>query len=145
MAKRKKTRSKTRRRSRRSVGAIGKGFFMDALGLVAGAAAARVITGSDRILPNLDPKIKSAGVIAIGAFFPKVLKGSLGKSIGDGMVAAGGLGLLQATNVLGQIDDIMSIPVNVVSGSDQGMNVIAGQSDYSTDRLSVLAGDEDFF
>lgn len=145
MAKRKKARSKTRRRSRRSVGAIGKGFAMDALGLVAGAAAARIITGSDRILPNLDPKIKSAGVIAIGAFFPKVLKGSLGKSIGDGMIAAGGLGLLQATNVLGQIDDMMSIPVNVVSGNDEGINVIAGATNYSTDRLSVLAGDEDFF
>lgn len=146
MAKRKKTRSKTRRRSRRSVGAIGKGFAMDALGLVAGAAAARVITGSDRIFPNLDPKIKSAGVIAIGAFFPKVLKGSLGKSIGDGMIAAGGLGLLQATNVLGAIDDMMQIPVNVVTGNDQdGISVIAGASNYSADRLSVLAGDEDFF
>lgn len=146
MAKRKKTRSKTRRRSRRSVGAIGKGFAMDALGLIAGAAAARVLTGSPRILPNLDPKLKSAGVIAVGAFFPKLVKGDLGKAIGSGMIAAGGLGLLQATNVLGAIDDAMQIPVTVMAGDgEDGISVIAGQSSYAEDRLSVLAGDDDTF
>jgi hypothetical protein len=122
------------------MGAIGKGFFMDAAGLVVGAAAARVLTSSGKILPNLDPKIKSAGVIAIGAFFPKLLKGSFGKSIGDGMVAAGGLGLLQATNVLGAIDQAMEIPVSVMAGDD--LSVISG---YSQDNLSVIAGmDEEY-
>ena len=99
MARRKRKAAPRRRRSGRKMGAIGKGFIMDAAGLVVGAAAARVLTSSPKILPNLDAKIKSAGVIAIGAFFPKLIKGALGKSIGDGMVAAGGLGLLQATNV----------------------------------------------
>jgi hypothetical protein len=122
------------------MGAIGKGFFMDAAGLVVGAAAARVLTSSGKILPNLDPKIKSAGVIAIGAFFPKLLKGSFGKSIGDGMVAAGGLGLLQATNVLGAMDEAMQIPVSVMAGDD--LSVISG---YSQDNLSVIAGmDEEY-
>jgi hypothetical protein len=122
------------------MGAIGKGFFMDAAGLVVGAAAARVLTSSGKILPNLDPKLKSAGVIAIGAFFPKLLKGSFGKSIGDGMVAAGGLGLLQATNVLGAIDQAMEIPVSVMAGDD--LSVISG---YSQDNLSVIAGmDEEY-
>jgi hypothetical protein len=120
------------------MGAIGKGFFMDAAGLVVGAAAARVLTSSGKILPNLDPKLKSAGVIAIGAFFPKLLKGSFGKSIGDGMVAAGGLGLLQATNVLGAIDQAMEIPVSVMAGDD--LSVISG---YSQDNLSVIAGMEE--
>lgn len=145
MAKRKKTRSKTGRRSRRKVGAIGKSFVMDTLGLVAGAAAARILTGSPRILPNLDPKLKSAGVIAVGAFFPRLVRGPLGKAVGDGMIAAGGLGLLQATNVLGAIDDAMQIPVTVMAGQiDDGISVIAG-SNYSEDRLSVLAGDDDTF
>lgn len=144
MAKRKKTRAKTRRRSRR-VGAIGKGVIMDAVGLLAGAAAARVLTSSPKILPNLDPKLKSAAVIGVGVFFPKFMKGSLGKAIGDGMIAAGGLGLLQATNVLGAINDVMQIPVNVVTGTDDGISVIAGASNYSADRLSVLAGDDDTF
>lgn len=139
MARRKKRSAPSRRRrSGRKMGAIGKGFFMDAAGLVVGAAAARVLTSSGKILPNLDPKLKSAGVIAIGAFFPKLLKGSFGKSIGDGMVAAGGLGLLQATNVLGAIDQAMEIPVSVMAGDD--LSVISG---YSQDNLSVIAGMEE--
>jgi hypothetical protein len=122
------------------MGAIGKSFIMDAAGLVAGAAAARVLTSSGKILPNLDAKIKSAAVVAIGAFFPKFVKGSLGKSIGDGMVAAGGLGLLQATNILGAIDNAMEIPVSVMAGDD--LSVIAG---YTPDNLSVIAGmDEEY-
>lgn len=140
MARRKKSRKVSRRRSRR-VGAIGKGFFMDALGLIAGAAAGRVLTSSGKILPNLDPRIKSAGVVAIGAFFPTILKGDLGKSIGSGMVATGGLGLLQATNVLGAVDDMLEIPVSVMAGDD--LSVISG---YGQDDISVVAGmDEEYF
>lgn len=139
MARRKRRSAPRRKRSRR-MGAIGKGFIMDAAGLVVGAAAARVLTSSPKILPNLDAKIKSAGVIAIGAFFPKLIKGAFGKSVGDGMVAAGGLGLLQATNVLGAIDQAMEIPVSVMAGDD--LSVIAG---YQPDNLSVIAGmDEEY-
>ncbi len=140
MARRKKRSAPSRRRKSRRMGAIGKSFIMDAAGLVAGAAAARVLTSSGKILPNLDAKIKSAAVVAIGAFFPKFVKGSLGKSIGDGMVAAGGLGLLQATNILGAIDNAMEIPVSVMAGDD--LSVIAG---YTPDNLSVIAGmDEEY-
>ena len=119
------------------MGAIGKSFLMDAAGLVAGAVGARILTSSPKILPNLDPKIKSAGVIALGVFFPKFVKGSLGKSIGDGMVAAGGLGLLQATNVLGAIDQSMDIPVSVMAGNE--LSVMAGDG-YAQDNLSVISG-----
>lgn len=140
MAKRKRRSAPSRRRKSRRMGAIGKSFIMDAAGLVAGAAAARVLTSSGKILPNLDAKLKSAGVIALGAFFPKLLKGSFGKSIGDGMVAAGGLGLLQSTGVLGAIDNAMEIPVSVMAGDD--LSVIAG---YTPDNLSVIAGmDEEY-
>jgi len=139
MARRKRRSAPRRKRSSR-MGAIGKGFIMDAAGLVVGAAAARVLTSSPKILPNLDPKIKSAAVIAVGAFFPKLIKGAFGKSVGDGMVAAGGLGLLQATNVLGAIDQAMEIPVSVMAGDD--LSVIAG---YQPDNLSVIAGmDEEY-
>jgi hypothetical protein len=120
------------------MGAMGKSFVMDAAGLIIGSAAARVLTSSPKILPNLDPKIKSVGVLVLGAFFPKLLKGGLGKSIGDGMIAAGGLGLLQATNVLGAIDNAMEIPVSVMAGDD--LSVMAG---YSPDNLSVIAGMEE--
>lgn len=140
MAKRKKRSAPSRRRKSRRMGAIGKSFVMDAAGLVAGAAIARVLTSSGKILPNIDAKIKSAAVVAIGAFFPKLVKGAIGKSIGDGMVAAGGLGLLQSTGVLGQIDDAMEIPVSVMAGDD--LSVISG---YGQDNLSVIAGmDEEY-
>ena len=140
MARRKKRSAPSRRRKSRRMGAMGKSFLMDAAGLVAGAAAARILTSSGKILPNLDAKIKSAGVIAIGAFLPKFVKGSFGKSIGDGMIAAGGIGLLQATNVLGAIDQAMEIPVSVMAGDD--LSVIAG---YGQDNLSVIAGmDEEY-
>lgn len=140
MARRKKRSAPSRRRKSRKMGAMGKSFLMDAAGLVAGAAAARILTSSGKILPNLDAKIKSAGVIALGAFLPKFVKGSFGKSIGDGMIAAGGIGLLQATNVLGAIDQAMEIPVSVMAGDD--LSVIAG---YQPDNLSVIAGmDEEY-
>jgi ethanolamine utilization microcompartment shell protein EutL len=122
------------------MGAFGKSFIMDAAGLIAGAAVARVLTSSGKILPNIDAKIKSAAVVAIGAFFPKLIKGSFGQSVGNGMIAAGGLGLLQATNVLGAMDDAMEIPVSVMAGDD--LSVIAG---YGQDNLSVIAGmDEEY-
>ena len=142
MARRRKRAKASRRRRSRKMGAIGKSFFMDAAGLVIGAAAARVLTSSQKILPKIDAKIKSAGVIAIGAFFPSIVKGAFGKSIGDGMVAAGGLGLLQATEILGAIDNAMEITVSVMAGDD--LSVIAGNG-YGQDNLSVLAGmDEDY-
>ena len=138
MARRKKKAAPRRRRSGRKMGALGKSFLMDAAGLVAGAVGARILTSSPKILPNLDPKIKSAGVVALGVFFPKLVKGSIGKSIGDGMIAAGGLGLLQATNILGAIEQSMDMPVSVMAGDD--LSVIAG---YSPDNLSVIAGMEE--
>jgi len=137
MRRRKKKAAPRRRRSSRKMGAIGKSFLMDAVGLVAGAAAARVLTSSSKILPDLDPKIKAGAVIAIGAFFPKLVKGSIGANMGAGMVAAGGLGLLQATNVLGQIDAALEIPATVYAGSDN-ISVISG----NPDAISVVAGDD---
>jgi len=140
MARRKKRSAPSRRRKSRKMGAMDKSFFMDALGLVAGAAAARVLTSSGKILPNIDAKIKSAAVIAIGAYFPKLVQGSVGVAIGNGMIASGGLGLLQSTGVLGQIDNAMQIPVSVMAGDD--LSVISG---YSEDNLSVIAGmDEEY-
>ena len=140
MRRRKKRSAPSRRRRSSKMGAIGKSFIMDAAGLVAGAYAARILTSSGKILPNLDPKIKSAAVIAVGTFFPKLVKGSLGKAIGDGMIAAGGLGLLQSTGLVGAMDQAMEIPVSVMAGDD--LSVIAG---YSEDNLSVIAGmDEEY-
>jgi hypothetical protein len=116
----------------------GKGYgIMDAVGLVGGAAVARLLTTTDKVefLAKLDPKIKNAGVVAFGYFFPKLVKQPIGKSIGAGMIAAGGLGLLQSTGVIGAMDEFLSEPVSVMAGDD--LSVIAG---YSNDNISVIAG-----
>lgn len=140
MSYKKRKSKKTVTKRRRRMGATGgKGYgIMDAVGLVGGAAVARLLTTTDKVafLANLDPKIKNAGVVAIGYFFPKLVKQPIGKSIGAGMIAAGGLGLLQSTGVIGQMDDFLSVPVSVMAGDD--LSVIAG---YSSDDLSVIAGD----
>lgn len=102
MAKRRKKSS--RRRSRRVSGV--QSTFTDILAVAAGAAAGRIV--SQKLFPNLDPRIKSAGVIALGAFaMPKLIKGGFGQSLGMGMTAAGSLGLLQETGVIGAIDDAL--------------------------------------
>lgn len=135
MRKRKKRAAPVRRRRSSKMGALGSSFLMDAAGLIAGAGVARILTSSGKILPGIDAKIKSAAVVVIGAFFPKFVKGSFGQSVGSGMVAAGGLGLLQSTGVLGQIDASMQIPVSVMAGDD--LSVISG---YGEDNLAVMAG-----
>ena len=117
----------------------GKGYgIMEAVGLVGGAAVARLLTTTSKIqfLATLDPKIKNASVVAIGYFFPKLVKQPIGKAIGAGMIAAGGLGLLQSTGAIGQMDDMLELPINVMAGDD--LSVIAG---YSEDNMSVIAGD----
>jgi hypothetical protein len=144
--KRKKSKSKktnTTRRRRRMGATGGSVQIMEAVGLIGGAAIARVLTTTDKIafLSNIDAKFKNAGVVAIGYFFPKLVKSPIGKSIGAGMITAGGLGLLQSTGVIGQMDEFMSIPISVMAGDD--LSVIAG---YSEDNMSVIAGmdEEDY-
>jgi len=145
MARRKKRSTRKKSYSRRSkMGAMGGGI-MNALGLVAGAAAGRIV--ATKLLPNMDSKIKNAGVIALGALvFPKLIKGGLGSSIGAGMVAAGGLGVLQDFNVIGAIEDTLSIPLTV-GEVPENISLIAGDDDvlsgYGEDDLSVLAGMEE--
>jgi hypothetical protein len=142
--KRKKSKSKKNNtKRRRRMGATGGIQVMEAVGLVGGAAIARLLTTTDKIafLKTIDPKIKNAGVCAIGYFFPKLVKSPIGKSIGAGMITAGGLGLLQSTGVIGQMDEFMEVPVSVMAGDD--LSVIAG---YSEDNMSVIAGmDEEEF
>jgi hypothetical protein len=125
---------------RRRIGATGgKGFgIMEAVGLVGGAAVARLLSTTDKIpgLDKLDAKAKNAGILAVGYFFPKLVKAPIGKAIGAGMIAAGGLGLFQSFGVIGAMEDTLSIPVNVMAGDD--LSVIAG---YNDDNLRVIAGD----
>jgi hypothetical protein len=118
-------------------------MLTQAVGLVGGAVAARILTNSSKILPQLDSKIKDVAVIGLGLYFPKLVKGPIGASVGAGMVAMGGLALVQSTGAVGAIDEM--IPASFMAGDD--LSVIAGSDlsvisgDYSQDNLSVIAGD----
>ena len=139
MARRRK--STKRRSSRRRMGAVGKANIQAALGIIAGAVIGKKVAG---FIPVGDERIKNAAVLGIGLAFPMILKGDLGKAIGNGMIAAGGAGLVGGLiPALGQMDDTMTFPVTVGEIPDN-ISVIAGDdSVMAGDDLSVLAGMED--
>lgn len=136
MARRRKT-HKRRRHSRR-MGAIGKAGIGQALGIVAGAVIGKKVAG---MLPIGDERIKNAAVLAIGVFFPNLVKGDIGKALGNGMIAAGGAGLVgNIVPALGATDT-MEFPVTVGEVPDN-ISVIAGDEVMAGDDLAVLAGYE---
>jgi hypothetical protein len=140
MAKRKKKAALGRRRLGRKMGAMGGGLN-NVLGIVAGAAIGRIV--ANKLLPNVDTKIKNAGVALLGAYgMPKIIKGSFGASIGAGMVAAGGIGLLSDFGVVGAIEDTLSLPLTVGQVED-GISVIAGDDSVMAGDMSVIAGIEE--
>ena len=140
MARRRKS---TRRRStrRHRMGAIGKAGIGQALGIVAGAVIGKKVAG---MLPIGDERIKNAAVLAIGVVFPNIVKGDIGKALGNGMIAAGGAGLVgNIVPALGAMDDTMTFPVTVGEVPDN-ISVIAGDDTVMAgDNLSVLAGYEE--
>jgi len=140
MARRKKRKATSRRRSRR-MGAA-KGQIMDIVTLAAGAAAGTIV--ASKLFPNIDEKIKNAAVIGIGAFLmPKVLKGATGQNIGNGMIAAGSIGLLQNLKVLGAVSDMLEIPV-MVGAVDNNISLISGTDGVMAgDDLAVMAGSDE--
>jgi len=139
MRRKKQSKKRSVRRRRSSMGEA-SGAVMNAVGIVAGAAIGRIV--ANKLLPNLDSKLKNAGVIVIGAIaMPKLVKGALGSSIGAGMVAAGGIGLLSDFQVIGAIEDTLSLPLTV-GAVDENLSVIAGDGVMAGD-VSVIAGMED--
>lgn len=143
MAKKKRSKSRTRRRR---IGAVGKNNLMSAVGIIAGAVAARLVV--KKVLPNMDERIKNAGVVAIGALvLPRFIKSDMGKAIGNGMIAAGGVGLVGSfLPAIGAAEDTIEFPMTVGEVEDS-LSVIAGGDDVMAgngeDNLSVLAGMEE--
>lgn len=131
MAKRKKTKAPSRRRSRR-IGATGSDMLMTVAGIAAGSLASRFLTNS--IGTKVSPTIANAGKIVAGAYLlPKVAKGSaLVKGIGYGMVADGAQNLLVGMGVIRGIDD-MVMPISgyneSIAGLEDGIAGIAEQND----------------
>lgn len=141
--KRKSSRARTRRRR---IGAVGKGNLMSAAGIIAGAVAARMIV--KKVLSNMDERIKNAAVVAIGALVvPRFIKSDMGKALGNGMIAAGGVGLVGSfIPAIGATGDTIEFPMTVGEIEDS-LSVIAGGEDVMAgageDSLSVLAGMEE--
>tara|TARA_R110000868_G_scaffold258476_1_gene515993 strand:+ start:734 stop:1183 length:450 start_codon:yes stop_codon:yes gene_type:complete len=145
MARKRKSHKRTHRRSRRMSG-IGKTDIMSILAITAGAAAGRIVT--QKVMPNMNSTLKSAGVLALGAFIlPKFIKGKFGSALGTGMVAAGGMGILQGTGLIGAIEDSIDSAVDSISGfQDIGAIQDVGyinQDDSMESDESMGAMDED--
>lgn len=139
MARRKKQSRKSSPRRRRSgMGAIGGGASM-AIYAVAGAAAAQLLS---KVLPSsMDDKIKAAAPLAVGFFLPKFVKGAAGQGIGAGMVAIGGLKLVQSFGVLNGIGEI-STNVNYKTPLIGASYNRAGLTDKSYSTPAIAGMDE---
>ena len=108
MARTKRHHKKPVHHRRRRMGGIGavKGSAMTAVYAVAGAAAAQLLT---KVLPStLDARISAAAPVAVGLFLPKLIKGEAGKGLATGMIAVGGLKLVQSFGVLNGIGAVSS-------------------------------------
>ena len=103
MARTKRHHKKPVHHRRRRMGGIGavKGSAMTAVYYVAGAAGAQLVT---KFVPSTwDARIAAGIPVVAGLFLPKLVKGEAGKAIGAGMVAVGGLKLVQSFGVLNGI------------------------------------------
>lgn len=141
MAKRKHKKRHSRRRSR--IGAAPKGMITSILGIAAGAVVGRMV--AKKLLPNVDERIKNAGVVVLGSMvMPKVIKSELGRAIGNGMIASGGVGLVGSfLPAIAGTEDMIEFPVQVGEVEDN-LSVIAGDMDVMAgDNLSVIAGDDE--
>jgi len=101
MRRRKAHKKATHRRRRMSgMGKVG-GAASSILYTVAGAAAAQLV---GKVLPaSTNDKIKAAVPVAVGLFLPKFVKGAAGQGLAAGMIAVGGLKLVQSFGVLNGI------------------------------------------
>ena len=146
MARRRKAvkRPATRRRRRMS-GVSSSNLLMNIAGVAGGAIIARVVSNMATKSIALDPKIISAGQIALGAFLPKFIKSQLGSNLGAGMIAVGGLSLAQNLGVISGVEDTLTMSVNGFNGSADLSAVSGYGSDYGfsvngSSDLSVVSG-----
>lgn len=148
MARRKHhAKRKVSRRRKHSMGAV-KGGIMSTVGVIAGAVAAQALGKFvDKVLPaTMSSKTKTlidgAAPIALGLVLPKVIKSELGKNLGTGMIAVGGLKLAQsqisALSGVGAVNYYANKPVANIAGYQTGSgNFVAG---YQTSPGNYLAG-----
>lgn len=144
MARRKKTTKKrvTRRRSKR-MGAIDmKLDFASALYTIAGGVAARFVSNTingTTLNDSYKKYVASVAPIAVGLLLPTFVKSDIVKSVGNGMVAVGGLGLVQSTGVLSGMPVIARRYMGLAPSTNNPRGVVAGMDpmSYGMDTMSA--------
>jgi hypothetical protein len=143
MARRKKHTKKhtTHRRRSKRMGAISmKGGLSSALFTIAGGVAARFVSNTingTSLNDSYKKYVASVAPIAVGLFLPKFIKSDIGKSIGNGMIAVGGLGLVQSTGVLSGMPMIAKRYLGLAPSTQNPRGAIAGMD---TRSAAVLCG-----
>jgi predicted glycosyltransferase len=129
MAKRKKTKSAPRRRSR-SMGAASSSIVAEIGGIAVGAILAKQL---NKML-KFDPRVLAAGKVVLGVALPKFVKNPMVKSVGQGMIAVGATELiggfipalagaddvivLNGLDEIGEFDEISGMDISEVNGMD---------------------------
>lgn len=149
MARRKKhTKKHTthRRRSKRIGGVSMKGGLSSALFTIVGGVAARFVSNAingTSLNDSYKKYVASVAPIAVGLFLPKFIKSDMGKALGNGMIAVGGLGLVQSTGVLSGMPMIAKRYMGLAPSTNNPRGVVAGMDmNYGMDTRSaaVLCG-----
>jgi hypothetical protein len=141
MARRKKHTIKKRHTSRKrshKMGAI-TGGTSGIVAIVAGAVIARFVSNaitSNQVGGNAAPYVAAAAPIGVGLFMPKIIKSDIGKNLGHGMIASGGVNLLQATGALKGIMNMSRRRMPAVAGYRRGM----GLAPSTQNPRGVIAG-----
>jgi hypothetical protein len=140
MAKRRKTKTTTRRRRVSGVGKLNTGNLVNQIGgVLIGVAAAGYL--NKLALQGRSNMIQGAVPIIAGIALPMFLKSDLGKFAGAGMVAYGGGKFLANAGLAGiGADDSFGIPVSI-SGEDQ-LSIMAGDEFAMAGDEFAMAGDD---
>jgi hypothetical protein len=120
MAKRKAKKSYTKRRRRSRMGAIGKIDLMAPIAMIGGAVVGRFLV--NKFLAKQTGIIKGAAQVGAGLGVQLFVKNAMAYNAGSGMVAAGGLTLIQ------------SVAPNLAIGAEGDSEIlfISGTEDIST-------------
>ena len=148
MARRKKHTKKhtTHRRHSKRMGAVSmKGGLSSALFTIVGGVAARFVSNTingTSLNDSYKKYVASVAPIAVGLFLPKFIKSDMGKALGNGMIAVGGLGLVQSTGVLSGMPAIAKRYMGLAPSTNNPRGVVAGMDGYGMDTRSaaVLCG-----
>lgn len=105
-----------RRRKMSGIGAVGS-TAMSVAYTIAGGVAAQLVASK---LPIANEKIKAAIPVAVGLLLPRFVKGAAGQGLANGMIAVGGIKLVQSFGVL------------------NGIGAVASDSDYKTPMIAAM-------